>query len=181
MSKEPPDAQPVRREPCHAMPCYAVQAQKSGQNRYKAIWRRSRVSTTALHLYSTKSDLVKDPMLDATQAETVQDEDLRCFSLCCPLLLLVPSLNRRSRSSKSASWLFDRRGDAVEMAWSFSVAPEPPGPSGFNGTISTLPLPLPFAGGCSLKSNIPVAWKDAAAAAAEAFGTGRVRLAVRFS
>ena len=45
-----------------------------------------------------------------------------------------------------------------------------------------LPLPLPLVGGCSPKSNIPVAWNEAGAAAATAaVGTGPVMLAVRFS
>lgn len=176
-------AQPVRRKPCPAVLCHAA-TNRRPEPPPRRLTYKSHAEDDDVARCDTKSDRKKTPKPNATRARTVHDESLRCFSRCCHLWLPVPSLGRRSRFNKSESWLFDLRSNAVGTDSSSSVAAEPSGPSTFNGTTSTLPLPLPlpFAGGCTLKSNMPVAWKDAAAAvAAEAFGTGRVRSAVRFS
>lgn len=173
---------PVRPKPCHALLCRATNKAKARTLQRHLAYKVKRTRPT-LHPYDTESDPDKIPS-SPPQASIGHDEDLRCFPLCGPPLLLVPSLERRSRSKTSVSWLLDRRGDAVGMVSSSSVAAGPAEPSGFNGTSSTLPLPLPLplAAGCALKSNIPAAWKDTAAAAvAAAFGAGWVCLGVTFS
>lgn len=156
----------VRREQCHAIRVSQGfrPARKSDTAPKQTMCDTSTMTTTIQASRCTSPSERKA----ASQVDV-----FRCFSLSCPFL--SPSLSRRSLSSNSESWLFDRVSDTAGGPSSSPFAAKLDRPSGFSGRISTLPFPFPFHidGGSSPKSIIPVAWNDAAAAAAaEAFAAG---------